>query len=126
MLLGLLVVTARLLGDGSRLARGVLVGGVALALAVELALIRSALRQAGGGLTQALLDGGLVVVATALASSLPVPRLSRWVGLALWAVAVGACAVSLQRSPAVREVVSDRAPILAAVATSVLACPGRP
>jgi hypothetical protein len=124
MLLGLLVVTTRLLGDGSRLARGVLVVGVALALAVEIALILSALRHAGSGLTHILLDGGLVVLATALASSLPVPRLSRWVGLALWAAGVGACALSLQRSTAVREVVSDRAPLLAAVAASVLG--GRP
>jgi hypothetical protein len=131
LLLGLLVVTTRLLGaaergkDGARLARGVLLLAAALALAVEIALIRSALRQADSGLTHILLDGGLVVLATALASSLPVPRLSRWVGLALWAAAVGACSLSLRRSP-VRQVVSDRAPVLAAVATSVLTYSGRP
>ena len=127
LLLGLVVVTTRLLGaaergqGGARLARGVLVVAIVLAVGVEIALIRSALRQAGG---QALLDGGLIVLATALASALPVPRLPNWVGLALWAAAVGACAVLLAWSPAVLEVVSDRAPVLVAVATSV--CSGRP
>jgi hypothetical protein len=130
LLLGLVVVTTRLLAaaergrGGARLARGVLGVAVVLALGVEIALIRAALRQAGGGLTQAWLDAGLIVVATALASALPVPRLPSWVGAALWAAAVGACAVALERSPAVREVVSDRAPVLVAVATSI--CSGRP
>jgi hypothetical protein len=130
LLLGLVVVATRLLGaaergrGGARLARGVLVLAAVLALGVEIALIRSALRQPGGELTQVLLDGGLIVLATALASALPEPRLPNWVGLTLWAAAVGGCAVLLQQSPAVREVVSDRASVLVAVATSV--CPGRP
>jgi hypothetical protein len=130
LLLGLLVVTTRLLAaagqgkGGARLARAVLVVAVALALGVEITLIRSALRQADGGLAPAVLDAGLIVVATGLASALPVPRLPSWLGPALWVAAVSACAVLLERSPAVREVVSDHAPVLVAVATSI--CSGRP
>ncbi len=130
LLLGLVVVTTRLFAAaeagkaGARVARATLVLAIVLALAVEMVLVHSALRQASGGFGPALLDGALIVLATVLGAALPVTRLPAWVGVAFWFGAVSACAVPLEWSPGVRAVVSDRAPVLVAVATSIFS--GRP